>query len=286
LAFVFSDPHGLNAGSQVATSDDLMFEGGRCAGMHAVKHVETPTIALVEMPNICPRAGYAWKPLRVVKGLIGGRLKSGDGGREKAIRVLAVTDTQITVDARFEELASLPRSAEISFPGWDLLSEADDTGATRVNDQFFIGGNINYTLIKSGFNISFFGTRLKSQIWVDDRANPAYRSNRIVRMTSDRGRSSDTFDDVTISGVNSGFAEFSFNSSTGSSSPGNGYAAIVVPNKDAALNAGVPQTNEVAVSESGVSVKVGDQAVVFDKSMIAILNALKSNPTLQAPDRR
>lgn len=86
-------------------------------------------------------------------------------------------------------------------PGFDVWAEGQSDLLARVNDQFFIGGNINSTGLKNVYNVMFLGTRLKDSIWLDGNCNQIYRH------TVSRGRNDDSWADVPIAGQASGFTE-------------------------------------------------------------------------------
>lgn len=139
------------------------------------------------------------------------------------------------------------QTGTLSLPGWDVIINTD--GASEdVNDMYFIGGNINRLWIKDGYNIHFIGTRIKQQKEFDN-------VNRIFMSGGSRGRLDSGWEDVPVTGTNSGWAEMSYRDDSGSAAAGNGYASISVPSKGTSLSANRQATlNELNVKEDGVEI--------------------------------
>jgi hypothetical protein len=120
-----------------------------------------------------------------------------------------IDDNNFVLDSAY---VSDEASGTISLPNWDLVIEADSTNQSRVNDQFFTGGNINYTWINKAFNIQFNGTRLKDQFYIED-STP--KSSMITRLGMGRGRNEETFSTVEASGDTTGLVEEIISHKTG-----------------------------------------------------------------------
>jgi hypothetical protein len=151
--------------------------------------------------------------------------------------------------------------------GWDLLIEAE-TLARQVNDQFFTGGNINYTKIDAGFNLNFNGTRLKEQVWIGDSLADI---NRIFFVRNGRGRSSETTSDTPVTGPGAvkGWGEVGFfDDSPNWAADGGEKVALRMPNTGAGLTQGntVAQLNEVSLYSDHAQTTIAGQSMIVDTS--------------------
>jgi hypothetical protein len=132
---------------------------------------------------------------------------------------------------------------------WDVYIEASDD-IYRVNDMFFVGGNMNFLRINSGYNINFTGTRLKQQIWIDE-------GSRVMIVRNGRGRQQNTWNDIVFSGPgsNTGWGEVVYLQGGNNPLPGAGSIALRAPNKNfPVVNNQPSKYNQVVVSEDTVSV--------------------------------
>ena len=151
--------------------------------------------------------------------------------------------------------------------GWDLLVEAQ-SAARQVNDQFFTGGNINYTKIDAGFNLNFTGTRLKEQVWIGDTFDDI---NRLFFVRNGRGRSSSATSDIPVTGpgATKGWGEVGFFDDT-ADWPANGgeKVSLRMPNTAAGLGANnmVASLNEMSIYADQAKTSIGGKEVVIDTS--------------------
>lgn len=99
----------------------------------------------------------------------------------------------------------------LSIQEWDVKIINIGTAEDRINDMFFVGGNINYLGIFDSYNISFNATRLKNIIYLNSGCN------RISFVRSARGRyGNSSYTDIPISGSETGYAEIAFTEDSGS----------------------------------------------------------------------
>ena len=175
--------------------------------------------------------------------------------------VFNVTDT--TVDVAVAYVAS--ETGTFTRPEWDMNIQSN-SAVGNVNDMFFTGGNINFSRITSGYNISFSNTRLKEQLYLQGGCN------RISRVGSARGRQSNSFRDISISGQNTGFTEI-LNSDPAAPSVGasNGSLLMRVPDNNSPVVANLPSAyNSVRVDEeNGVAINMqysGNSGLLADNT--------------------
>ena len=149
-----------------------------------------------------------------------GIVLSGTANYDGTYEVTAVyNNNEFLLDAAY---IADEATGTINLPNWDLVIESDSTNNARVNDQFFTGGNINYTRIIKAFNVQFNGTRLKNQFYLDGD------SALINRTGMSRGRNGNTFSSVEASGDTTGLIEEIFGSKDGSTVGGDEFSRKTV----------------------------------------------------------
>lgn len=167
--------------------------------------------------------------------------------------------------------------------GWDLYMQSNIPPTRLGNDQFFEGGNINYTRIDGVYNVNFVGTRLKQQVWLTSNIY----NNRILIVSTSRGRDERvTQNDINPSGPGSiqGWSRFTFSveSPIGFAVSGTERGVIQYPNTGAGLQAtNTPVINETGVNKDGPYFKVNGKVVTINEvSGVATLSgAALSGPT-------
>jgi len=164
-------------------------------------------------------------------------------------------------------------SGEINLANWDVVLESDAASNVRVNDQFFTGGNINYTRVISAFNVQFNGTRLKNQFYLDAGCSLINRTGMA------RGRSSSTFAIVEASGDTTGLIEDIFGTTDGSSTAGKEVAKRKVAGSSLIMDSsGV----KLSTLYSGTSGFMTDDTVFsftpqFTRGLIKVTNGAGQN---------
>jgi len=136
----------------------------------------------------------------------------------------------------------------MSVAGWDVYCDIGGN-FNRVNDIFFIGGNIN-RLYLQGYNLMFWGTRLKDEIWIQATSNIAIAG-------SERGRNIPAYTSVPIGGVGSyqGWGRIGLNTGDVSFSAGNSFWEIIAPNPSSGLSGLLPAAyNKLTVGEPGITI--------------------------------
>lgn len=73
---------------------------------------------------------------------------------------------------------------QVWYDGWDLLLKTVMPNPNSVQDQKFVGGNINKTKIDGAYKTEFIGTRLKDSIYMTDNT----QNNRTFIVGDGRGR--------------------------------------------------------------------------------------------------
>lgn len=141
------------------------------------------------------------------------------------------------------------KTGQVIMPNWGVVIDGGSNYA-GVNDIWFIGGNINHIRIIKAFNIQFWGTRLKEEVWIDD-------ANRVMFNRGRRGRGENSFADIPVSGPGAirGWGEFA-QSEDATAEPGALAMEVAVPNTAAGLTGNVPSLNRLRVTESSVQVQI------------------------------
>jgi hypothetical protein len=145
-------------------------------------------------------------------------------------------------------------------PGWDLWFEGTDYGHNR--NMFFVGGNINTTLLDGAYNAQFFGVRQPIGIWMTGSYNSQITWFRGIggSYASDGGTVdfSERTRPIPISGPGSasGWAEIAIlQEGKNGYAPGGEYCVMRAPKAGAALKADMtPVLNEIVVGDSGITV--------------------------------
>lgn len=136
-----------------------------------------------------------------------------------------------------------------SMVNWDVVIDGEATTG-RVNDMYFIGGNINFIKIKDGYNINFNGARLKEQIWLEGE------NDRIMFIRSRRGRrAGQTEVDIPIGGSssNTGWTEVATNDTDGQSTDDDTALVMATPNFAAGVGVdNIPSLNELKVAPDAI----------------------------------
>jgi hypothetical protein len=185
--------------------------------------------------------------------------------------VLSVVDNDnFVLDASY---IGVEASGSINLPNWDLVVESDSAANVRVNDQFFTGGNINYTRVIKAFNVQFNGTRLKNQFYLDGD------SSLINRTGMARGRNSDTFTTIEASGDATGLVEDIFGISGTSTTPGTEVATRKAGGSELTLSSDGVKTSHLF---SGTTGAMSDDTVFsftpqFSRGVIKITNGAGQN---------
>jgi hypothetical protein len=179
--------------------------------------------------------------------LVEGELNATISGTTSYDGTYTVTDVLSNTTFNVTAAYVASETGSLSLPGWDVIINTDGINYD-TNDIYFIGGNINRLYIKDGYNIHFIGTRLKQQKEFEN-------VNRVFISGGARGRLSGGFEDVPVTGTNTGWAEMSYRDDSGAAAAGNGYASISVPSNGTALSANRQATlNEVNIKEDTVDI--------------------------------
>jgi hypothetical protein len=167
-----------------------------------------------------------------------------------------VSSTEIVLNVPYSGDAT----GTLDGPGWDLWFEGTDYGHNR--NMFFVGGNINTTLIDGAYNAQFFGVRQPVGIWMAGDYNSqitwfrgiggSYASDGGDVVFSERTRP------IPISGPGSasGWAEIAIlQEGKNGYAPGGEYCVMRAPKAGAALKADMtPILNEIVVGDAGISI--------------------------------
>lgn len=182
---------------------------------------------------------------------------SGSTSYDAVYDVIDVTATnKFTVAATF--VASETGVAAIL--NWDVVIDGEGTTGL-VNDMFFTGGNINYLKIKDSYNITFTGTRLKQQIWLEGA------NDRIMLKRSRRGRNSDagSRSDILVGGPGShtGWAEIAMSDPDNTINNDNIRIGLATPNTAAGVGvSNHPLLNDLRVTNTGMESSVAGVPVL------------------------
>ena len=181
-----------------------------------------------------------------------------------------IDDNNFVLDASY---VSDEASGSFSLANWDLFIESDSASNVRVNDQFFTGGNINYTRIVKAFNVQFDGTRLKNQFYMDGG------SALINRTGMARGRNESTFSIVEASGDTTGLIEDIFGSAGGSAIGGDEIAKRTVAGSSLVMDSSGVEISTIYSGNSGV---ISDDSVYsftpqFTRGVIKVTNGAGQN---------
>lgn len=136
----------------------------------------------------------------------------------------------------------------MSVAGWDIYCDIGGN-LNRINDIFFMGGNIN-RLYLQGYNIVFWGSRLKDEVWIQATSN-------IVFAGSERGRNIPAYTSVPIGGTGSyqGWGRIGLNTGDASFLAGNSFWEIIAPNPTSGLSGLLPAAyNRFTCGETGITV--------------------------------
>lgn len=105
-----------------------------------------------------------------------------DASGAKANVLAVISPTVFDLDRAY--VSSAGAVGQVWYDGWDLLIVTETPLPNAINDQKFIGGNINKTKIDGGYKTEFIGTRLKDAIYLTDNIY----NNRIMIVGDGRGR--------------------------------------------------------------------------------------------------
>lgn len=264
---VTTTPHGLtNDGMILGTDDDIEYQASSGAteydGIMAVAAVlDTTTLLAYYNLDEGSSAGQMWTPYRLAPHTLSVKIVDQDGETvvPANMSISEVGQDYVLVDIPFGSFPVLAATDRISVPGWDMILEAEDTNINQHADLFVNGGNINYLLVKSAYNIQFWGTRLKCLIWIDQRSLDVMHSNLILFMRGGRGRQAGnaTWNTVPICGTNKGWKDISVQSDSDSL-----YAAAAIevssPNSAEPMVGYIATQNTVRVAETNIQNIVGD----------------------------
>jgi hypothetical protein len=161
-------------------------------------------------------------------------------------------------------------------PGWDLWFEGTNYGHNR--NMFFVGGNINTTLIDGAYNAQFFGVRQPVGIWMTGDYNSQITWFRGIggSYASDGGtvEFSERTRPIPISGPGSasGWAEIAIlQEGKNGYAPGGEYCVMRAPNTSEPLNADMtPVVHEVKVAQDGVYI---DGSLATERHKITTFSA-------------
>lgn len=222
MAIKTATAHGL------AVGDDVDVNVGAFVGIQRVEAVEDATTFCVEAywSSASVQTGTAVKAHRLQDGMRDVQFGAGAYAGQRIIS--NVTPTTFDINLPY----TAPWSGQATLPNWDVEIDAYEDNY-RTNDQFFVGGNINYLLVRSGFNIQFRGTRLKLQRWVDPCIKISLRAARIEFDVPSRGRGDNVFDDILTGGATSGWSVRGMRDLTGSSVPGGECNTLEIPSASA-----------------------------------------------------
>ena len=159
--------------------------------------------------------------------------------------VFNVTATTVDIAVTFTS----NQTGTLTRPEWDMFLQSN-TAVGNINDMFFVGCNINFIRMSRVYNATFVGTRIKEQIWLENSCN------RIMRVSTGRGRQTNSFRNIQFSGQNTGFMEIISSDATASSAAtGTESLALRVPNSTKALVGNLATYNAIHLDETiGVQV--------------------------------
>jgi hypothetical protein len=255
------------------------------SGLGKIRYVSAPDKIILELrPDIITPTGVATRPTYWTIGRNGLNLTT-NLQTSNNITVTSINTTGMTTTIPFGDITPGWTTASISMPIWDLdLGNIDGPG-NSVQDQFFIGGNYNYIRIRNGYNIRFFGSRLKTIIYVDYRIDPMTRPNEIL-FTNPRGRldpaaelDADT-DTAAIIGTNQGWKEIKNTVKYRTGVPHYGDDLMLnSPSMGSTLTNYQPKLNQVKVDHISASMVISDIIqMTADVFGFALPNLPTANP--------
>lgn len=183
---------------------------------------------------------------------------TGVGGYDdvKAYVVEVTAADKVVLDVAYVSNAT----GSLVFPNFDLQIVGSDVVDNK--NMHFVGGNINNVLIDGGYNIQFWGTRLKRRIWMQNSFNSQISFFRVGPSGEYGGgsaasvASSERVKSIPISGPTSNVGWVDFKASQGGKS-GWGYEkeflSMLAPSDTASIGVNQqPDTfNEVRVGTEG-----------------------------------
>lgn len=199
IEFTMSAPHGFPTGDH---GTPVMVTGTSLYDGYHVATVSSSTKFVAPMAYVSTATGSLVRDYGITDGLkrtviTGTTLYDGER--------IGITDCSNTtewadIDADYVGNAT----GTLRLRGWDLDLRAEQNN-TRVNDQFFTGGNINNSKIDGGLNISFTGTRLKESVYITPNANPRLKTAQLTIIGPTRGRDDDVYTSVIPHGAAEGW---------------------------------------------------------------------------------
>ena len=231
-------------------------------GEMKIAFVPNPTTILYQMAYSGPGNGQSWRLLQMTNGQ--GQCQISGAFSKINLQLTGMDDTSIVVNVPWDTL-TLPSTFQTH--KFDVSYEVLDTSSVRLNDNFWIHGNVNYFEI-NGYNHVYWMPRPgKNFLWVSEPANRALRPQRIFFIRPARGRTTDDNDPdteiniVPICGASSGWASFSL----GEDDPHIPFIKMSMP-APGPKNANQPLLNEVRITPS-------EMQMILGNTLVAKLNA-------------
>lgn len=207
-----------------------------------------------------------------------------DASGAKANVLAVISPTVFDLDRNYVSAAGAV--GQVWYDGWDLLVQTVGPAPNVVNDQKFIGGNINKTKLDGGYKVEFIGTRLKDAIYLTDNTY----NNRITIVGDGRGRDGIvTQRDIPVYGPGShrGWSRLLSGVDAPTDFLVNGGERLVLqaPYTTAGVGAdSLPKLVENGVNKDGVLFRVnGKEATIKEAGgVLTLAGVVGSNPGLRA----
>lgn len=259
----------INAGAGVQPSQ--VFTIGR-KGVCPIRAIDGDDL-LTDMPeNQMTPAGNVTGHFRIFAGM--NQVEFWNGATpvqiDSRLNITEVDAVSILTDLPFASVPVLD-SATIRCRGFDSDYCAMDTSANRLNDVQNTGGNRNVELHRSSDHVQYTAARLKTEFWIDDRANPNFQTTRMVIYRSGRGRSNieeDTTGVTPIAGAPRGWCCIEGFFGDLNQPEFEDGIQIVVPNPTLPMINNIPQTNRFRVSGLFARVLLGDNSEIINPTTL------------------
>jgi hypothetical protein len=241
----------------------LTIGGDDYDGEMKIAYVPNATTILYQMSYTVAVLGQAWRLLQMTNGE--GQCQISGAFSKINLQLSGMDDVSIVVNVPWDTL-TLPSTFQTH--KFDVSYEVLDTSAIRLNDHFWIHGNVNYFEI-NGYNHIYWMPRPgKNFLWVSEPANRSFRPQRIFFIRPGRGRTTNDDDPdtdlniVPICGSSSGWTSFSFGE--GDTSDG-AFIKMAMP-APGPKNANQPKMNEFQITPA-------EMQMILGSTLVAKLNA-------------
>ena len=224
-------------------------------GFAEVVHMEDASTPCVELSVSGAYAGTVCRPNLLAVGESDVQTATGVTAYDRSALVPTdVADDWFTADVAFSTTAT----GTVACYQFDALFEASEQ-SNAINDIFETGCNYNRRRVRSAYNLPHHNCRIKNNNQVDPRAHVAYRSARIYRSGSPRGRNGVAVGaDILTTGATTGVMHTGPFDDTGNVAPGMGGWEASVPRKASGRASNLPAaSNRLRLYEDRASLESG-----------------------------